>query len=122
MHVLRHARLHVERGCTGSALLEGLRLLAPCPACAQVVEVAGMADHLLDECEHKDEYTSCATTGLAIKKNELRDWNASAECKPCPTGTMYCPLCLGFVEDTDDAWRSHLFENCPKNTRCPKAK
>ena len=95
-------------------------LLAPCPACAQVVEVAGMADHLLDECEHKDEYTSCATTGLAIKKNELRDWNASAECKPCPTGTMYCPLCLGFVEDTDDAWRSTYLKIAPKIPAVPK--
>lgn len=97
-------------------------LLAPCPACAQVVEVAGMADHLLDECEHKEEYTTCATTGLAVEKTKLGEWNASPQCKPCPTGTMYCPLCLGVVEDTDDAWRNHLFQNCPKNTRCPKAK
>ena len=92
-------------------------LLAPCPACAQVVEVAGMADHLLEECEHSNEYTSCATTGLAVKKATLSEWNASPQCKPCPTGTMYCPLCFGVVEDTDDAWRNHLFHTCDKNTR-----
>ena len=41
-------------------------LLAPCLACAQVVEVAGMADHLLEECEHKGQYKSCNITGLAV--------------------------------------------------------
>lgn len=38
-------------------------LLAPCPACAQVVEVAGMPEHLLDECDQKANYVSCDVTG-----------------------------------------------------------
>jgi len=42
-------------------------LLAPCQACAQVVEVSSMTDHLLDECEHKENYCLCKKTGLAIR-------------------------------------------------------
>ena len=38
-------------------------LLAPCPACAQVVEVAGMPEHLLDECDQKESFELCDVTG-----------------------------------------------------------
>lgn len=38
-------------------------LLAPCTACAQVVEVAGMPEHLLEECEHKADFRSDEVTG-----------------------------------------------------------
>ena len=92
-------------------------LLAPCPACAQVVEVAGMADHLLDECEHKAKYVSCETTGLAVQKATLREWQSSPECKAAPAGCLYCPLCKLDVDNTDDAWRQHLFHDCQENTR-----
>lgn len=38
-------------------------LLSPCSACAQIVEIAGLPEHLLDECEHKNEYEPCDITG-----------------------------------------------------------
>lgn len=38
-------------------------LLAPCPACAQIVEIAGLPEHLLDECEHRNAYAACTVTG-----------------------------------------------------------
>lgn len=38
-------------------------LLTPCPACAQIVEIAGLPEHLLEECEHKQNFVSCETTG-----------------------------------------------------------
>jgi centrosomal protein CEP104 len=38
-------------------------LLSPCHACAQIVEIAGLPEHLLDECEHKNEFEACDTTG-----------------------------------------------------------
>ncbi len=38
-------------------------LLAPCPGCAQIVEIAGLPDHLLDECEQKQNYEPCDVTG-----------------------------------------------------------
>jgi hypothetical protein len=38
-------------------------LLIPCPSCAQIVEIAGLPEHLLDECESKQEYIACDITG-----------------------------------------------------------
>mmetsp|Transcript_15369 Transcript_15369/g.23138 ORF Transcript_15369/g.23138 Transcript_15369/m.23138 type:complete len:861 (-) Transcript_15369:165-2747(-) len=92
-------------------------LLSPCSACAQIVEIAGLPEHLLDECEQKDTFVACDTTGLAIRKDEMEAWKSSASCVPPPDNCMYCPLCLASVEDTDDAWRQHLLYGCPKNGR-----
>eukprot|EP00981_Chlorochromonas_danica_P010681 scaffold3335_cov234-Ochromonas_danica.AAC.7 len=42
-------------------------LLISCPSCAQIVEIAGLPEHLLDECDaNKDSYVPCDITGLAI--------------------------------------------------------
>jgi centrosomal protein CEP104 len=38
-------------------------LLIACPSCAQIVEIAGLPEHLLDECEAKDDYVPCEVTG-----------------------------------------------------------
>lgn len=38
-------------------------LLISCPSCAQIVEIAGLPEHLLDECEAKDDYLPCDITG-----------------------------------------------------------
>eukprot|EP01035_Chromulina_nebulosa_P021465 gene21465-27803_t len=92
-------------------------LLTPCPACAQVVEIAGLPEHLLDECEHKSDYVPCEVTGLAIRKNEMNEWQNSNNCKPPPENCIYCPLCLSSVEDSDEAWKQHLVRGCPLNTR-----
>ena len=92
-------------------------LLVPCPACAQVVEIAGLPEHLLEECEQKINYVSCDVTGLAIRKNELSAWRNNPSCKTALTGNMYCPLCVAQVADSDDAWIGHLSRSCPKNAR-----
>ena len=55
--------------------------------------------------------------GLAIKKNEFIAWQKSKNCKSPPQDCIYCPLCLSSVEDSDEAWKDHLMEGCPKNTR-----
>lgn len=39
-------------------------LLISCPSCAQIVEIAGLPEHLLDECDEKDSYVPCDTTGM----------------------------------------------------------
>jgi hypothetical protein len=92
-------------------------LLAPCPACAQVVEVAGLPEHLLDECDQKASFVPCDVTGLAIRENEMVAWEESSKCSPAPANCMYCPLCLASVEDTNDAWKEHLIYGCSENKR-----
>jgi len=39
-------------------------LLISCPSCAQIVEIAGLPEHLLDECDSKDSYVPCEVTGI----------------------------------------------------------
>lgn len=38
-------------------------LLISCPSCAQIVEIAGLPEHLLDECDAKASYVPCEVTG-----------------------------------------------------------
>ena len=92
-------------------------LLCPCIACAQVVEIGGLSDHLLTECDHKDDFILCETTGLAIRTNDFDKWSSSAKCTQPPSNCMYCPLCLEPVKDDDDAWRQHLMYQCSRNAR-----
>jgi centrosomal protein CEP104 len=92
-------------------------LLISCPSCAQIVEIAGLPEHQLDECDAKASYVPCDITGLAIRASEIDSWNKSAACKPAPDNCMYCPLCLAAVEDSDAAWLRHLTDGCPKNAR-----
>lgn len=37
--------------------------LAPCPECTQILEIASLPDHLLDECKNKNKYAPCDVTG-----------------------------------------------------------
>eukprot|EP00597_Dinobryon_sp_UTEXLB2267_P016523 CAMPEP_0201094330 /NCGR_PEP_ID=MMETSP0812-20130820/2657_1 /ASSEMBLY_ACC=CAM_ASM_000668 /TAXON_ID=98059 /ORGANISM="Dinobryon sp., Strain UTEXLB2267" /LENGTH=350 /DNA_ID=CAMNT_0047346849 /DNA_START=40 /DNA_END=1092 /DNA_ORIENTATION=+ len=92
-------------------------LLISCPSCAQIVEIAGLPEHLLDECDAKDSYVSCNVTGLAIRSAEFADWQQDPKCCPAPHNCMYCPLCLSSVEDSDEAWLQHLNSACPRNMR-----
>lgn len=92
-------------------------LLSACPACSQVVEIAGLPEHLLQECEAKDGYQLCETTGLAILKDEFNEWTIGEKCIAPPANSMYCPLCLMVVPDSDDLWKDHLCKECPANTR-----
>ncbi|RYG94228.1 hypothetical protein EON65_57835 [archaeon] len=41
-------------------------LLISCPSCAQIVEIAGLPEHLLDECDEKKNYVPCDVTGKAL--------------------------------------------------------
>lgn len=51
-------------------------LLISCPSCAQIVEIAGLPEHLLDECDEKDTYVPCETTG---ESHTL-----------CPLSSLFC--------------------------------
>ena len=92
-------------------------LLSACPSCAQVVEIAGLPEHLLEECDAKDKYALCQVTGLAIEVAEFADWSESPACVAPPDDSMFCPLCKTVVADADDSWRDHLVKTCRHNVR-----
>jgi hypothetical protein len=48
-------------------------LLAPCTACEEIVELEALNSHLLEECEKKELYAQCETTGASIMI-ELHHW------------------------------------------------
>lgn len=91
--------------------------LAPCPECTQILEIASLPDHLLDECKSKSKYVPCDVTGLAIKKADLAKWLASPSCVAPPDNCFYCPLCMAAVADDNEPWRVHLLYDCVENTR-----
>jgi centrosomal protein CEP104 len=92
-------------------------LLTACPACTQVVEIAGLPEHLCEECEKKDDYIYCNVTGLSIAKSEYKKWSVDPLRKAPPDGSMYCCLCRTAVPDNDDIWRDHLLNHCRANVR-----
>jgi len=92
-------------------------MLSACPSCSQVVEIAGLPEHLLEECDAKEKYALCQVTGLAIDVASFADWSESASCTAPPDDSMFCPLCKTIVPDSDELWREHLVRKCAKNVR-----
>jgi hypothetical protein len=92
-------------------------MLAPCPSCAQVVEIAALTDHLLDECEFLEDYVACEVTGHAIPSAEFEAWQASEACVPPPDNYFYCPLCFVAVKDNTHDWKQHCLYDCEGNER-----
>lgn len=37
----------------------------------QVIEIFGLAEHLLTECEFKDAFAPCPKSGLAVRRDQL---------------------------------------------------
>jgi centrosomal protein CEP104 len=75
-------------------------LLAPCPACAQVVEVAGLPEHLLDECDQKASFVPCDVTGKCLNIYTyicMYIYDQKASFVPCDvTGKCYSCTWLSF--------------------------
>ena len=92
-------------------------LLSACPSCSQVVEIAGLPEHLLEECDQKESYALCQVTGLAIDVASFAEWSEGPSCVAPPDDSMFCPLCRDIVPDSDSLWRDHLVKDCPKNAR-----
>ena len=90
-------------------------MLASCPSCTQVVEVGAMTEHQITECENKDDYIECETTGLAVPKTKFADWRMSEQCATPPAGSICCALCFYPVKQSD--WKNHILHDCTANPR-----
>ncbi|KAF8562548.1 Centrosomal protein, partial [Paragonimus westermani] len=114
------------------------QMLHRCVNCKQVVEIAGMVDHLLTECEAvpPGHYVRCQRCFEAVPKADL----STHPCIPCVLGGrgLRCPLCHGDLPQSvssstltppsgpEDVWKAHLLgldQNaipiCPDNPRRP---
>lgn len=98
-------------------------MLMSCPKCQQVIEIATLNEHMLEECEAKADYEACPTCSDAFLINELENHINSQVCKPLPKPSTAnrCPLCHTDIPPEREGWIHHLLEEgCPKNPRSNK--
>jgi centrosomal protein CEP104 len=92
-------------------------MLICCTECKQVVEIPTLREHLLEECEFRDQFRPCPKCGDALHSKEFNTHVAS--CKSArPSRAPKCALCHAEVGQDRDGWLRHLLEDgCPSNPR-----
>lgn len=96
------------------------KMLTPCKMCGQVIEVAGLNEHLLGECELKKNHEECPQCGEAITAKFFDKHVGARDClpRPHPKQANRCPLCHDDVPPGKRGWKRHLLEDeCPSNPR-----
>ncbi|NWJ02931.1 CE104 protein, partial [Crypturellus undulatus] len=96
-------------------------MLTRCEHCKQVVEIASLTEHLLTECDKKDNFGKCQRCSEALPKDELPKHIKSKTCnfaKPEEVAN-HCPLCHDNFSPGEEAWKSHLMgkDGCRMNLR-----
>ena len=94
-----------------------------CSRCQQVVEIATLQEHLLEECEKRGEFSPCPTCGDAQEAAKLEAHMAARSCRAPPgaaSGLQRCPLCHHDVGAGKEGWLQHLLDDpagCAANPR-----
>ncbi|CAH8445953.1 unnamed protein product [Schistosoma curassoni] len=103
-------------------------MLHRCPNCKQVVEIAGLTDHLLKECEActPGQYVRCSKCSEAVLKTHL----SNHHCLPIKLSSgLRCPLChhdLPNLPDSvapggpEDVWKAHLLGSSNSTIQMPQ--
>ncbi|GAB1289308.1 Centrosomal protein of 104 kDa [Apodemus speciosus] len=70
-------------------------MLTRCDHCRQVVEISSLTEHLLTECDKREEFGKCSRCSEAIPKEELPGHIKTKECNPAKSEKVAnrCPLC-----------------------------
>lgn len=94
-------------------------MLKRCTNCKQVVEIATYTDHLLNECEAKNNYSKCNRCTEAIPKSEYDPHVSEKSCNAAKGSLNHCPLCHQNIPAGEDGWKNHLMgkEGCKQNPR-----
>lgn len=96
-------------------------MLTPCKLCGQVIEIATLNDHLLLECERKNNHRECPRCGEAITCKFFEKHVSMEDClpRPHPKQANRCPLCHEDITPSGKkGWKRHLLEEmCPQNPR-----
>lgn len=96
------------------------RMLTPCKMCGQVIEISGLNEHLLIECELKRNHKECTRCGEAITTKFYDKHVTLNDCpkRPHPKQANRCPLCHEDIAPGKQGWRVHLIdERCQNNPR-----
>ncbi|KAK0132773.1 Centrosomal protein [Merluccius polli] len=96
-------------------------MLRRCEECRQVVEIAGLTDHLLGECESRTRFSQCPRCSEALPAQELSRHAQGPACNPPAPGedSHHCPLCHSNFLSGEEAWKAHLMggQGCKQNSR-----
>ncbi|CAM9718793.1 unnamed protein product, partial [Chrysoparadoxa australica] len=52
-------------------------MLMSCMECGQVIEISTLPEHLLDECAKKADYEECSVSGMAVRREDMKEWQKS---------------------------------------------
>eukprot|EP00762_Andalucia_godoyi_P000013 ANDGO_02248.mRNA.1 hypothetical protein H257_15268 len=92
-------------------------MLTVCQSCGQVVELASLNEHLLHECELKDDFAQCRKCEFAIQVDQLAKHQKSCS---FPNAAAACPLCREPLPNGEWPWQRHFLSKtrpCKQNPR-----
>ncbi|XP_054031902.1 centrosomal protein of 104 kDa [Dryobates pubescens] len=96
-------------------------MLIRCEHCKQVVEIAGLTEHLLADCERRESFVRCPRCSEALPREHLPRHLRSKACTSAKPETVanHCPLCHDNFAPGEEAWKSHLLgrDGCRMNRR-----
>ncbi|NXJ64900.1 CE104 protein, partial [Rostratula benghalensis] len=96
-------------------------MLTRCEHCKQVVEISSLTEHLLMDCDKKDNFGKCQRCSEALPKEELPKHMKSKTCNSAKPENVanHCPLCHDNFPPGEEAWKSHLMgiNGCKMNQR-----
>ncbi|CAL1283333.1 unnamed protein product [Larinioides sclopetarius] len=85
-------------------------MLIRCSNCKQIVEIASLTEHLLEECESRSQYQQCPLCLEAIPSLNYDNHIKIRMCTMAKSSSEanHCPLCHKNIEPGEQGWRSHL--------------
>ncbi|OQR82026.1 hypothetical protein THRCLA_11199 [Thraustotheca clavata] len=95
-------------------------MLNQCKMCGQVIEISTLNEHLLVECELKQNHKECPRCHEAITVKYFEQHRSQNDCDPIPAPNKgsRCPLCHEDIPPRKRGWKSHLLhDKCPQNPR-----
>ncbi|KAG8183807.1 hypothetical protein JTE90_027733 [Oedothorax gibbosus] len=97
-------------------------MLIRCTNCKQIVEIASLTEHLLEECESRGQYKQCPLCLEAVPALNFDNHTKIRSCTMAKSSSEanHCPLCHKNIEPGEGGWRSHLMSeegSCELNPR-----
>ncbi|XP_035225649.1 centrosomal protein of 104 kDa-like isoform X3 [Stegodyphus dumicola] len=99
-------------------------MLIRCSNCKQILEIATLTEHLLEECGSKNQYKQCPICLEAVPSLNFENHVKIRTCtmaKP-ENEANHCPLCHKNIAPGEGGWRSHFLTTpgCAFNSRIKK--
>jgi hypothetical protein len=96
-------------------------MLIACFKCKQIVEISGLNEHFLNECDFKNEFKLCAKCREPVLNEDYENHISSNKCNKYQDDKLYirCPLCHNDFQPVGKVgWEVHLLQQiCPNNPR-----